>query len=232
MNHPVSRLLVFTRVPRAGQVKTRLIPQLGAQGAADFHARLIRHCLHTVTHAGLCPVELWCAPSCHDPFFQDCRRRYGVELYDQAPGELGERMHKALGSALARAESAVLIGTDIPSIETEDLDAAFQALQQGKDAVVGPARDGGYYLIGLKQPNRRLFEGIRWGTSTVFQETLARLQQLEMDWLCLREHADVDTPDDYRRLPDAIRLAAGPGNPAVSGPDDPALDGNNKPDYH
>ncbi len=215
MNHPVSRLLVFTRTPRAGQVKTRLIPQLGAQGAAVFHACLIHHCLQTVTRAGLCPVELWCAPSCHDPFFQDCRERYGVKLYDQAPGGLGERMHKALGSALARAESAVLIGTDIPSIEAADLDAALQALQQGKDAVMGPARDGGYYLIGLKQPNWRLFEGISWGTSMVFQETLARLQQLDMDWLRLRERADVDTPDDYRRLHEAIRLAAGSGNPAV-----------------
>jgi rSAM/selenodomain-associated transferase 1 len=232
MNYPVSRLLVFTRAPRAGQVKTRLIPQLGAQGAAVFHVRLIRHCLQMVTRAGLCPVELWCAPTCHDPFFQDCRERYGIELHDQAQGDLGGRMHNALGHALARAESAVLIGTDIPSIEAADLDAAFQALQQGKDAVVGPARDGGYYLIGLKQPDWRLFEGISWGTSTVFQETLSRLQQLGMDWLRLRERADVDTPCDYQRLPEAIRLAVGPGDPATCGPDDPALGGNKKPDYH
>jgi uncharacterized protein len=212
MNYPASRLLVFTRSPSAGQVKTRLIPRLGAQGAADFHARLIHHCLQTVTRAALCPIELWCASSCQQPFFQECRERYGVELHEQARGELGERMHKALEAALELAEAAILIGTDIPSIEAADLDAAFQALQQGKDAVVGPARDGGYYLIGLKQPNRRLFEGISWGTSTVFQETLFRLQQLDMDWLCLREHADVDTPEDYQRLPEAIRLAAGSGN--------------------
>jgi rSAM/selenodomain-associated transferase 1 len=223
MNYPASRLLVFTRAPRAGQVKTRLIPQLGAQGAADFHARLIHHCLQTVTGASLCPVELWCAPTCHDPFFQNCRERYNVELYEQAQGELGERMHHALGSALARAESAVLIGTDIPSIEASDIDAAFQVLQQGKDAVVGPARDGGYYLIGLKQPTRQLFEGISWGNSTVFQETLFRLQQLDMDWICLREHADVDTPEDYQRLLEATRLAAVSGNPALSGQGDPPL---------
>jgi len=226
MNYPDSRMLVFTRAPRAGQVKTRLIPQLGSQGAADFHARLICHCLQMVTRAGLCPVELWCAPSCHDPFFQDCRERYGVVLHEQAQGDLGERMHKALESALAQAEAAILIGTDIPSIEEVDLDAAFQALQQGKDAVVGPAHDGGYYLIGLKQPNRRLFEGINWGTSMVFQSTLARLQQLEMDWLCLRELADVDTPEDYRRLLEAIRLDAAAGNFALNGQGDPALSGD------
>jgi rSAM/selenodomain-associated transferase 1 len=226
MNYLLSRLLIFTRVPRAGQVKTRLMPQLGAQGAADFHARLIHHCLQMVTRAGLCPVELWCAPSCHDPFFQDCRNRYGVELYDQAPGDLGERMHAALGSALARAESAVLIGTDIPSIEVADIDAAFQALQQGKDAVVGPARDGGYYLVGLKQPNRRLFEGISWGDSTVYQETVNRLQQLDMDWLRLREHLDVDTPEDYLRLPEEIRSAAGLDNPSLRDPGEPVVTEN------
>jgi len=215
MNYPFSRLLVFTRAPSAGQVKTRLIPRLGAQGAADFHARLIHHCLQTVTRAGLCPVELWCAPSCQDPFFQNCRECYGIELYDQVQGELGERMHAALGSALARAESAVLIGTDIPSIEAADLDEAFQSLEQGKDAVVGPARDGGYYLIGLKQPSRRFFEGIPWGTSTVFQETVSRLQQLGMDWSRLREQSDVDTPDDYNRLLQAIKSAVGPDNTAL-----------------
>ena len=96
MNYPFSRLLIFTRAPCAGQVKTRLMPELGAQGAADFHARLIYHCLQTVMRASLCPVELWCAPSCHDPFFQNCRERHGVELYDQAQGDLGERMHAAL----------------------------------------------------------------------------------------------------------------------------------------
>lgn len=225
MNYPDSRLLVFTRAPRAGQVKTRLIPQLGSQGAADFHARLIHHCLQMVTRAGMCPVELWCAPSCHDPFFQACREHYGVVLHEQAQGDLGERMHKALESALQGAGAAILIGTDIPSIEAADIDAAFQALQQGKDAVVGPAHDGGYYLIGLRQPDRRLFEGITWGTSTVFQETRLRLQQLDMSWLCLREHADVDTPEDYRRILEAVRLDAGPDNSALNGQGGQALSG-------
>jgi rSAM/selenodomain-associated transferase 1 len=228
MNYPASRLLVFTRAPRAGQVKTRLIPRLGAEGAADFHASLIHRCLQTVTRAGLCPVELWCAPSCHEPFFRNIRESYAVELYDQPQGGLGERMHAALASALARAESAVLIGTDIPSIGAADLDAAFQALQQGKDAVVGPARDGGYYLIGLKQPNRRLFEWISWGSSTVFRETVSRLERLGMDWQQLREHADVDTPDDYQRLCEAIRLAYNPGHSARNGKPDAPRIGNEK----
>jgi rSAM/selenodomain-associated transferase 1 len=217
MKYPASRLLVFTRAPLAGQVKTRLIPQLGAQGAADFHARLIHRCLETVTRAALCPVELWCSPSRGEPFFQACRERHAMELHDQALGDLGERMHAALSSALGRAESAVLIGTDIPSLDAADLDAALQALQQGRDAVVGPARDGGYYLIGLKHANRRLFDQMPWGTPAVFQETATRLRQFGMDWLRLREHGDVDTPEDFRRLPESFRIAAGSGNAASSG---------------
>lgn len=213
MIHPAARLLVFTRAPCAGQVKTRLIPLLGAQGAADLHACLIHRCLQTVTGAGLCPVELWCAPSSRDPFFGDCRERYGVALHDQSPGDLGDRMHAALASVLERAEAAVLIGTDIPSIGASDLDAAFQALRQGRDAVVGPARDGGYYLIGLKQAEPRLFKRIPWGSSMVFRETVCRLQRLGMDWQQLCEHADVDTPDDYRRLSEAT----GPGIFALNG---------------
>jgi rSAM/selenodomain-associated transferase 1 len=217
MIYPAARLLVFTRAPRAGQAKTRLIPRLGEQGAADFHARLIDHCMHTVAGAGLCPVELWCAPSCRDPFFQHYRECYGVELYDQARGDLGMRMHTALDSALTRAGSAVLIGTDIPSIGAADLDAAFQVLLQGADAVLGPARDGGYYLIGLKQAEWRLFEGISWGSSTVLQDTILRLGRLDMVWRCLRELADVDTPEDYQQLPEAIKHASGAATPAQNG---------------
>jgi len=207
MIYPASRLLVFSRAPRAGQVKTRLIPRLGAQGAAAFHARLIDHCLRTATGAGLCPVELWCAPACDEPFFQDCRERYGVGLHDQVSGDLGVRMHAALAAALAGAASAVLIGTDIPSIGAADLDAAFQALHGGADVVLGPALDGGYYLIGMKQADRGVFEGLHWGSSTVFQDTVSRLTRRGRRWRSLRELGDVDTPEDYERLPEHLKLA-------------------------
>jgi rSAM/selenodomain-associated transferase 1 len=215
MIFPGFRLLVLTRAPRAGHVKTRLIAQLGAQGAADFHARLIHRCLETTTGAGLCPVELWCAPASHEAFFEACRDRYAVQLYDQHPGNLGERMHDALASALRRGEAAVLIGTDIPLLEAADLHTALQALQHGRDAVVGPAADGGYYLIGLRHAARQVFDQIPWGTAAVFRETSARLRQLGMNWLRLREHADVDTPDDLRRLPESIKRILATNNRAT-----------------
>jgi rSAM/selenodomain-associated transferase 1 len=210
MIDPHSRLIVFARAPRAGLTKTRLIPRLGKQGAAMLHARLIAHCLRTVTGAGLCPVDLWCTPTGDDPFFQACRERYGVGVYDQGPGDLGTRMHAALASALIDADSAVLIGTDIPGLEASDIDAAFQALHGGADVVLGPARDGGYYLIGMKQADPDVFEGIPWGTSTVYQHTVDRLRQRRWIWRRLREHRDVDTPEDYVELPQTLKCAVRP----------------------
>jgi len=217
VNYPASRLLVFARAPRAGEVKTRLIPRLGAQGAAELHARLTLRCLDTVTHAGLCPVEMWCAPSSHDPFFESCRERYHTGLYDQVPGDLGERMYAALVAALGRADSAVLVGTDIPSLEVADLEAALQALQDGKDVVLGPATDGGYYLIGVRRADRRLFTRMPWGGPEVLRETSTRLQRLALDWLRLRERSDVDTPEDFHNLPESIRITLAPGNTAAAG---------------
>ena len=210
MNYHNSRLIVFARAPRAGLTKTRLIPRLGAQGAAALHARLIEHCLRTVTGAGLSPVELWCAPGRDDPFFRECRERYGVGLHEQEPGDLGARMHAALASVLSRAGSAVLIGTDIPGLGAADLDAAFQALHADADVVLGPARDGGYYLIGMKQADRELFDGISWGSSTVYQDTVSRLRRRGRVWRRLRVHGDVDTPEDFERLREALRHALEP----------------------
>jgi rSAM/selenodomain-associated transferase 1 len=228
MNYPASRLLVFSKAPHAGAVKTRLITRLGAQGAADLQARLIHRCLETVTGAGLCPVELWCAPSSREPFFEACRERYGIELYNQPPGDLGERMHAALASALGRGEAAVLVGTDIPSLETADLDAALQALRHGKDAVVGPASDGGYYLIGVRHADRRLFESMPWGTPAVFRETSTRLRRLSLEWLRLRERSDVDTPEDFHKLPESIRIPPASGDAARDGRHRAVDNGNKK----
>lgn len=205
MIYPDSRVIVLARAPRAGQAKTRLIPRLGAHGAAAFQARLIERCLQTVTGAGLSPVELWCTPSRDEPFFRDCRERYDVGLYDQIPGGLGARMHAALTSALNHAASVLLIGTDVPTLQAGDLDEAFHALHAGADIVLGPARDGGYYLIGMKQADRRVFEGIRWGGATVYQDTVFCLREHGWRWYELREQRDVDTPEDYERIPEAIK---------------------------
>jgi rSAM/selenodomain-associated transferase 1 len=218
MKYPESRLLVFTRAPVAGQVKTRLVPLLGEQGAADFHARLVHRCLETVTGTGLCPVDLWCSPSIDEPFFQSCRTRYGVRLQRQIQGNLGQRMQHALVSALQTCRGAVLVGTDCPSLTSRDLDASLNELQRGTEVVLGPARDGGYYLIGGNTAEPLWFTDIPWGTSAVLGETVARLHRAGVGYHCLDERQDVDTPADYRRLHANGVLSTHGGPTAAPGP--------------
>lgn len=200
MRFPDARIQVFTRAPVPGEAKTRLIPLLGAAGAAAFHAHQVHERLGMLTAVGLCPVELWCTPSSSSAFFRDCHERYGVSLHEQCAGDLGVRMQHALASTLEYAKSVLLVGTDCPSLCVADIDKALTSLQRGVDVVLGPAHDGGYYLVGLQQPAPALFLDMPWGTSTVLDESLTRLGQLGLSHYCLAERMDVDTPDDYRRL--------------------------------
>jgi rSAM/selenodomain-associated transferase 1 len=196
---PPARLLIFARAPRPGQVKTRLIPRLGRAGAACLYRRLLHRTLTVATTAALCPIELWCAPDPRHGFFLACRRNYRLTLHRQQGGDLGERMHHALISALRRSQYAILIGGDCPSVGTAELRTALAALAAGREAVLGPAADGGYVLIGLRQPRASLFRGIRWGGATVLAATRRRLRRAGLDWAELAPGWDVDRPADVRR---------------------------------
>jgi rSAM/selenodomain-associated transferase 1 len=200
MRFPAARIQVFARSPEPGRTKTRLIPLLGETGATAFHARQVHERLGMLSEACLSPVELWCSPSSSTAFFRDCHGRYGVSLHDQSTGDLGRRMQHALASALERAETALLVGTDCPSLCAADIVEAITRLQRGTDVVLGPARDGGYYLVAMQQPVPGIFTDMPWGTPTVFAESLIRLGQLGLSHYCLTERMDVDTPEDYRRL--------------------------------
>ena len=200
MKFPDSRLLVFSKSPVPGHVKTRLVPLLGRRGAAELYARFVHERLALASRARLCPVELWCTPSREAAFFQSCGARFGISLHEQPPGDLGRRMHLALTEALGRCRAAVLIGADCPGLTEADLEEALATLARGTDVVLGPATDGGYYLIGLRRPIRGLFSGIRWGGTRVYADTVARLEQRGITYHRLPVRDDVDTPDDYHRL--------------------------------
>jgi len=200
VKYPQSRIQVFAREPVPGRVKTRLVPLLGEQGAADLHARLVHATLATACRSGLAPVELWCTPARTAGFFRDCRERYAVTLRQQSPGDLGRRMRHAIHDALDHGQSTVLIGTDCPELRSADLEEALVALSGSHGAVLGPARDGGYYLVGLSRPVPGLFDGMEWGTGTVFSDTLGYLLDRSISCHRLAWHDDVDTPDDYRRF--------------------------------
>jgi rSAM/selenodomain-associated transferase 1 len=194
---PRGRLLVFCKAPRPGSVKTRLIPALGAVGAAELHRELATGVLHMVQQAHLAPVQLWCAPDTTDSFFTAT----GLPLYCQQGEDLGARMAQAFATALAdpAVDYALLIGTDCANLDVAYLQAAFQQLQAA-DAVLGPAEDGGYGLIGLRQAAPAVFRNIAWSTDTVCAATAAHLNRVYRHWALLPLLWDVDRPDDLARL--------------------------------
>jgi rSAM/selenodomain-associated transferase 1 len=202
------KVLVFAKAPLPGFAKTRLAPLLGQVGAAALQSKLIEHALQTARGAGTYDVELHGDPA-EDDFLRSCAQRHGVRLVSQSGGDLGARMHAALGQALATCAQVLLIGSDCPALTREHLGLAATALRTGADAVFVPAEDGGYALIGLTRCDARLFAGIAWSTSEVMDETRARLRKLGWRWRELDTLWDVDTPGDYERLVSSGLLKGG-----------------------
>jgi len=193
---PEAAIAVFAKAPVPGEVKTRLAGVLGADAAASLHAGLVRHALATAVHARLGPVSLWCMPDSTHSFFERCATEFGVRLETQQGADLGERMARAF-----ERESAPLlvIGADCPALTTRHLADAAASLRDA-DAVLVPAEDGGYVLVGLARPVRGLFEEIPWGTAGVMARTRERLERARARWVELGPLWDVDRPDDYARL--------------------------------
>jgi rSAM/selenodomain-associated transferase 1 len=196
-------------------VKTRLVPLLGENGAARLHARLVERTLETALAAGFDPVDLYCSPRTNDIFFKSNQERFGVRLRSQGVGDVGDRMYRAFKRALRRHPYVVLIGSDCPALRPADLRAAARALREGADAVLAPAEDGGYPLIGLRRVSRRLFDGIAWGGPQVLAQTRRRLKALGWRWKELRTLWDVDRPEDVARLRRSRLLATRNGGPRV-----------------
>lgn len=198
MRVPPPRILVFARAPVPGRCKTRLIPALGASGAARLHRRLTLRTLRAALAAGA-SVELWCAPDARHGFFQACRRDFGVRLRRQPAGDLGRRMALALSTALREGVTAVaLIGTDCPALAPGDLRAGLAALAR-HDCVLQPSSDGGYVLIGARRIERRALAGVTWSSGRELAQTRRRVARLGLSSNELAPRADVDTPADYRK---------------------------------
>jgi rSAM/selenodomain-associated transferase 1 len=200
MNEPVA-VAVLAKAPLAGLAKTRLIPVLGADGAAALQARLIERTAATACAAAIGPVTLWATPDEHHPVFQALGARHGVALARQVDGDLGARM---LAAVTAASGPALVIGTDCPALSADHLRTAADALRSGPgggaDAVVIPADDGGYALIGLRRAEPALFSDMRWSTPEVMVETRQRLRQLGLRWQEPFTLWDVDIPEDLKRL--------------------------------
>lgn len=193
------QLAVFAKAPLPGLAKTRLVPALGPQAAARLQRRLTRQALRTAFDARLGPVTLWCTPDARHRFFRALARTTGVSCLVQSSGDLGARMHTAFRLHCAQGP-LLLIGTDCPVLDAAHLRRAAQALLDGDDAVFYPAEDGGYVLVGLREPQPGLFSEMTWSTAEVMAQTRTRARTLG---LRLREFEtlwDVDRPADLARL--------------------------------
>lgn len=193
-------LLIFARAPTAGAAKTRLIPLLGAAGAARLQARLTRRALTTALAAGIGPVQLWGAPDAGHPFFSALATEQRITLHAQCAGDLGSRMRHAASQALGHYPMTLLMGTDCPLLLPADLRRAVAVLRQGRDAVLIPAEDGGYVLLGLTRLAPGLFHPIDWGTDQVLAQTRAALGRQACDVAELSTLPDLDRPEDALTL--------------------------------
>ena len=202
-----SKLLVFAKAPVPGAVKTRLQPTLSATEAAKLQAFFIEHTLSEISSLEDIDTDLCCFPDETHPVFQQCAQQYDIRLKKQEGNDLGERMANALQAALAEYQQVVVIGTDCPELTADYLYEALSRLKQGSAAVLGPAADGGYVLLGLQMFSPSLFANINWGTDQVLFQTRTKLSELGWKWDELHLLRDVDTPEDLLEFPTLMRDA-------------------------
>lgn len=194
------RIVIIAKAPRPGYAKTRLIPALGAQGAAALAQQMLRHAVHIALQADVGPVELCAAPNRHDPAWAALALPPELTWSDQGDGDLGERMARAALRTLHRGESVLLIGTDCPQMDASHLQGAATSLHT-HHACLTPTLDGGYALLGLNQFHGSLFEDMAWSTAAVAGEIRRRAAAIAWTLHLMTTLRDVDEPDDLQALP-------------------------------
>lgn len=193
-------VIVFAKAPVAGEAKTRLMPALGAQGAALLARRLLMQAISQALGSGADGVELCAAPHARHPALQGLVNVPGLSLADQGEGDLGERMNRAISRALGVHERVVLMGTDAPALTARVIAQSLRCLLS-HDAVFAPAFDGGYALVGLSRAAPELFVDVSWGSAGVMGQTRAHAQALGLSWHELPAVHDIDEPADLVHLP-------------------------------
>ena len=202
---PHAALVIFAKAPIPGEVKTRLCPPLTPDEAATLHGSFVLDMLER-TKLAVAKLQLpfhrylACAPSSELVFFKIMEERQGVRLLDQVGENLGQRMHRTFVDLFAKGYTHVIImGTDVPTLPLSVYQEAFTMLGRS-DVVLGPALDGGYYLIGLKQPAEQLFTGVPWSTDQVLAVTQQQANALGLSVELTTAWRDVDTIEDLQAL--------------------------------
>jgi hypothetical protein len=224
-------IIIFTRYPEPGKTKTRLIPALGEEGAANFQRQMTEYTLNQVKELQqILPIQIEIRFTDGN---EDLMKKWlGSDLVYkyQGEGDLGEKLSRCVDDAIGlrpptpliarKVESLIIIGIDCPGVNPQILNQAFNSLQS-HDLVIGPATDGGYYLIGLRHPmsqlfnqdlfnhdlfswnlfSQKLFSGISWGTSEVLKQTIYIAEQLNLSYELLPTLSDIDRPEDLENFP-------------------------------
>ena len=196
----VCLLIVFAKAPVAGLAKTRLACSIGFEAAARLAGTMLTHTLGSALDSGIGPVELCCAPDTSHEKFHLASAGAAVQLSEQGNGDLGERMARAFARGLTAYRRVVLIGTDAPMLDAGVLRAAADALAS-HDAVIAPASDGGYVLVGLSRRASGIFKDIDWSTGRVMAQTRQRIATLGLSFQELPTMHDIDEPEDLVHLP-------------------------------
>lgn len=194
------RIIIFAKAPVAGFAKTRLIPALGEQGAANLAKKLLQHTVVQAHCADVGIVELCVTPSLHHEVWNELSIPTSIKWSEQGEGDLGTRMATAVSPANLRGETVLLIGTDCPSLTSDVLRRAVHALDT-HDSVLVPAFDGGYVLLGINKFDPSLFSNMTWSVDTVAQETGRRIHDLGWSLKLLNMLHDIDNPEDLQQLP-------------------------------
>jgi len=193
-------LIIFAKTPILGTVKTRLIEKLGPQGSVDLHKQLTIHCIEMAVRSSRYSINLWCTPTPEHAFFEAFTSKYSLGLRQQEGANLGERMAFAIKETLESNDIAIIIGSDCPMLTHRDLELIIMKLENGYEAAIIPAEDGGYVLLGLRTFSPTLFKEIEWGGNNVFKKTKAHLLTLGWKWYQHETFWDVDRPNDLEWL--------------------------------
>lgn len=207
-----SHIAVFTKPPTPGLVKTRLVPALGAHGAAALHEYLLVRTLHMVSGAGA-SASLWIAGNPADEALRACTDDFFLPAHRQTGDDLGQRMAAALRASLGAYRRVLLIGSDCPALTAAHLREAAAQLDHDTPAVFIPAEDGGYVLVGVHVQSgahldallRAAFDDMPWSTEHVMRITRQRLTAERIRWAELPRLWDVDRPEDLARLSQTLR---------------------------
>ncbi len=210
-NRQTKGLGLFLKKPEPGKVKTRLAKTLGDAFAARVYTAFVSDLFKTLHGLQEVQIFVFFTPDDDQIAVEDFLKsitdkglREQIQLVPQGEGDLGHRMVRAFKRLEKAVERGVLIGTDFPTLKGSTLEAAWQALDSN-DLTLGPALDGGYYLIGMKDSHPELFEGVNWSTESVFSETIQRSENLGLKTVILEEGDDIDDEKDLKNLFQMLR---------------------------